>query len=56
MTNVIVQHLTLENKKVMIPCKDHVNKIAVYKDRLYHRYRYTHIFIYIIYIYIHVYI
>ena len=34
MTNVIVQHLTLENKKVMIPCKDHVKKIAVYKDRL----------------------
>jgi len=28
------QHLTVENKKVRIKCKDHVKKIAVYKDRL----------------------
>ena len=34
MTDVIIQHLTLENKKVRIKCKDHVKKIAVYKDRL----------------------
>jgi len=34
MTDVIIQHLTVDNKKVRIKCKDHVKKIAVYKDRL----------------------
>ena len=42
--------------KVMIPCKDHVNKIAVYKDRLYHICIYIHIFICYIYIHTCVYI
>lgn len=33
MTDVIVQNLVM-NKKVRIKCRDLVQKIAVYKDRL----------------------
>lgn len=33
LTDVIIQHLVTE-QKVRIRCRDHVKKIAVYKDRL----------------------
>ena len=34
MTDVIIQHLTVENKRVRVRCRDYVRKIALYKNRL----------------------